>query len=123
MIMRDAKNCEDVANAEGGWLDWLADRGIPAISGVDTRALVRHIRDRGAMRAGIFPVHTTEAEAHQRIASEPLMSGADLARTVAPSEPIHSVERDPTWLASTPGEDEHCSPASPARLPADADAV
>ncbi len=89
VIMRDAKNCEDVASAEGGWLDWLADRGIPAISGVDTRALVRHIRDRGAMRAGIFPVHTTEAEAHQRIASEPLMSGADLARTVAPSEPIH----------------------------------
>ena len=53
-IMRDAKNYEDVASAEGGWLDWLADCGVPGISGVDTRALVRHIRDRGAMRAAFF---------------------------------------------------------------------
>ena len=55
VIMRDAKNGEDVATAEGGWLDWLADCGIAAITGVDTRALVRHIRDRGAMRGGVFP--------------------------------------------------------------------
>src|SRR3954454_9254512 len=45
VVMRDAKNGEDVATAEGGWLDWLADCGVPAITGVDTRALVRHIRD------------------------------------------------------------------------------
>ena len=31
------------------------DCGVPAISGVDTRALVRHIRDAGAMRGGVFP--------------------------------------------------------------------
>ncbi len=41
--------------AERGWLDWLTDCGVPAISGVDTRALVRHIREAGAMRGGIFP--------------------------------------------------------------------
>src|SRR6476646_7674881 len=63
VVMREAKNGEDVATAEGGWLDWLADCGVPAISGVDTRALVRHIRDRGAMRGGIFPAETAEAEA------------------------------------------------------------
>ena len=44
-IMRAAVNREDAPGAEGGWLDWLHDCGIPAISGVDTRALVRHIRD------------------------------------------------------------------------------
>src|SRR4029079_10307095 len=55
VVMRDAKNGEDVATAEGGWLDWLGDCGVPAVSGVDTRAVVRHIRDRGAMRGGIFP--------------------------------------------------------------------
>ncbi len=54
VVMRDAHNGEDVASAEGGWLDWLADCGVAAISGVDTRALVRHIRDAGAMRGGIF---------------------------------------------------------------------
>ena len=54
VVMRDAKNADDVATAEGGWLDWLRDCGVAAIEGVDTRQLVRHIRDRGAMRGGIF---------------------------------------------------------------------
>ena len=54
VIMREAMNGEDAPGAEGGWLDWLRDCGIPAITGVDTRALVRHIRDAGAMRGGIF---------------------------------------------------------------------
>ncbi len=88
VIMRDAKNCEDAATAEGGWLDWLSDCGVPGIGGVDTRALVRHIRDRGAMRGGIFPGEVSEAEARERVAAEPSMDGADLARTVTPSEPV-----------------------------------
>ena len=87
-IMRDAKNGEDVASAEGGWLDWLAACGVAAIGGVDTRALVRHIRDRGAMRGGIFGAEVPEAEAREIVAAEPSMDGADLARTVTPSEPV-----------------------------------
>jgi carbamoyl-phosphate synthase small subunit len=88
VIMRDAHNGEDVASAEGGWLDWLEDCGVAAITGVDTRALVRHIRDRGAMRGGIFDASVPEPQARERIAAEPSMEGADLARTVTPSEPV-----------------------------------
>jgi carbamoyl-phosphate synthase small subunit len=88
VVMREAKNGEDVASAEGGWLDWLERCGTPGISGVDTRALVRYIRDRGAMRGGIFAAETTETEARERIAAEPSMAGADLARTVTPPEPV-----------------------------------
>jgi len=88
VVMREGKNHEDVSSAEGGWLDWLADRGAPGIEGVDTRALVRHIRDRGAMRGGIFPAETSDSEAAERVAAEPSMDGADLARTVTPPEPI-----------------------------------
>jgi carbamoyl-phosphate synthase small subunit len=88
VIMREAKNADDADDAEGGWLDWLGDRGVPAIDGIDTRALVRHIRDRGAMRGGIFPVDLGEAEARELIAAEPPMSGADLARTVTPTEEV-----------------------------------
>jgi len=88
VVMRDAKNREDVASAEGGWLEWLSDCGVPAVSGVDTRALVRHLRDKGAMRGGIFPVAAPEAEARERIAAEPAMDGADFARTVTPPEPV-----------------------------------
>src|SRR5215216_2705212 len=62
-IMRAAINREDAPGAERGWLDWLADCGVPAISGVDTRALVRHIRDAGAMRGGIFPERIAAAGA------------------------------------------------------------
>jgi carbamoyl-phosphate synthase small subunit len=93
VIMREAKNAEDSADAEGGWLDWLRDCGVSGIDGVDTRALVRHIRDRGAMRGGIFSGEVSEAEAGERVAAEPSMMGADLARTVTPAE---SVELDGT---------------------------
>ena len=88
VVMRDAKNGEDAASAEGGWLDWLGDCGVPGITGVDTRALVRHIRDRGAMRGGVFPGETSEAEARDSIVAEPSMDGADFARTVTPPEPV-----------------------------------
>jgi carbamoyl-phosphate synthase small subunit len=88
VVMRDPKNREDAATAEGGWLDWLADCGVAGIGGVDTRALVRQIRDRGAMRGGIFAATVPEAEARERIAAEPAMAGADLASTVSPPQPV-----------------------------------
>ena len=88
VIMREARNGEDAAEAEGGWLDWLSNCGVPAITGVDTRTLVRHIRDRGAMRGGIFSGELAQGEARERIDAEPSMAGADLAHTVTPGEAI-----------------------------------
>jgi carbamoyl-phosphate synthase small subunit len=88
VIMRDAKNSEDAADAEAGWLDWLANAGTPAITGVDTRALVRHIRDGGAMRGGIFSSEVGEDEAKAQVAAEPSMEGRDLAQTVTPADPV-----------------------------------
>jgi carbamoyl-phosphate synthase small subunit len=88
VIMREAKNFEHAADAEGGWTDWLEDCGVLGIDGIDTRALVRHIRDRGAMRGGIFPADLPGAEAMERVEAEPPMDGADFARTVTPDEPI-----------------------------------
>jgi carbamoyl-phosphate synthase small subunit len=88
-IMREACNSEDAPTAERGWLDWLADCGVRAISGVDTRALVLHIRDAGAMRGGVFPASTSEREARELIDAEPAMAGQDLARVVTPGEVSH----------------------------------
>src|SRR3954466_4615849 len=90
VVMREAENGEDAPGAERGWLDWLADCGIPAITGVDTRALVRHIRERGAMRGGVFGGEISEAQARELIAAEPAMAGQDLARIVTP-EQAHTV--------------------------------
>jgi carbamoyl-phosphate synthase small subunit len=87
-IMRDARNSEDAASAERGWLDWLRDCGVPAITGVDTRELVRRIRDEGAMRGGVFPPAVTQADALEQIRAEPSMAGADFASKVSPGEPV-----------------------------------
>src|SRR4051794_15801916 len=83
VVMRVAQNGEDAPGAERGWLDWLADCGVPAITGVETRALVRHLRERGAMRGGIF-TGISEGEARERVLAEPPMKGRDLAREVTP---------------------------------------
>jgi carbamoyl-phosphate synthase small subunit len=85
-IMREACNREDAPSAERGWLDWLGDCGVVAISGVDTRALVLHIRDAGAMRGGVFPGAMAEPQARELIEAEPPMAGQDLAAAVTPGE-------------------------------------
>ncbi|HEY6694829.1 MAG TPA: glutamine-hydrolyzing carbamoyl-phosphate synthase small subunit [Solirubrobacteraceae bacterium] len=81
-IMREAVDTTDAPGADQGWLSWLAAHGIPGIAGVDTRALVRHIRSQGAMRGGIFPSSTSEADAMDLVRAEPSMIGRDLAREV-----------------------------------------
>jgi carbamoyl-phosphate synthase small subunit len=81
-IMRAAVDSDDAPGAERGWLSWLREQGIPGIDGVDTRALVRHIREAGAMLGGVFPGEMSDAEARERIAAEPSMVGRDLAREV-----------------------------------------
>jgi carbamoyl-phosphate synthase small subunit len=87
-IMREAVNTTDAPGAEQGWLDWLAAHGVPGIAGVDTRALVRHIRSAGAMRGGIFPADLPVADAHDLVVAEPSMLGRDLAREVTVPGPV-----------------------------------
>ena len=87
-IMRAAVDRDDAPAAGQGWLSWLADHGVPAITDVDTRALVRHIRDQGAMRGGIFPTEIPEAQARELIEAEPAMAGRDLVGEVTPERRI-----------------------------------
>ncbi len=58
----------------------LAAQGVVGISGVDTRALTRHLRERGAMRVGIFSGTALEEESAlvERVRTAPGMKGADL---------------------------------------------
>ena len=95
VIMRAAVNSEDAPTAERGWLDWLTDCGIPAISGVDTRELVRHIRSAGAMRGGVFDSGTPQAHALERLHAEPPMAGLDLAKDVTPASVSRHGEANP----------------------------
>jgi carbamoyl-phosphate synthase small subunit len=98
-IMRAAVDRVDHPGAEQGWLSWLSEHRIPAITQVDTRALVRHIRERGAMRGGVFPADVPEAEAGALIDAEPSMVGLDLARAVTPAQPSTIGEGDGPRIA------------------------
>jgi len=69
--------------------DYLKSRGVVALTEVDTRALVRHIRDRGAMRAAISS-ETDDYEHLLGLARNALdMNGLDLAREVTCAELYH----------------------------------
>ncbi|MFD8706198.1 glutamine-hydrolyzing carbamoyl-phosphate synthase small subunit [Kitasatospora sp. NPDC059648] len=69
--------------------DELARQGIVGISGIDTRALTRHLRERGAMRCGIFSGEALADPAAllARVQQSPEMKGADLCAEVATTEP------------------------------------
>jgi carbamoyl-phosphate synthase small subunit len=120
----------------------LVSQGIVGISGIDTRALTRHLREAGAMRAGIFSA-TAAADPdklNQVLASAP-MAGADLTGAVTTAQPYvvaaHGPRRatvlavDLGIKAMTPrlmaerGIEVHVLPAStaPAELLSLADAV
>ncbi|MFZ0091430.1 MAG: glutamine-hydrolyzing carbamoyl-phosphate synthase small subunit [Solirubrobacteraceae bacterium] len=87
-IMRAAVDRDDAPGAEAGWLTWLTGRDVPAITELDTRALVRHIRDRGAMRGGVFATGIDQRDARELIAAEPPMAGRDLAGEVSREQAI-----------------------------------
>jgi len=67
--------------------DELRDQGVVGISGIDTRALTRHLRERGAMRVGIFSgeqyADASPTVLADRVRSAPEMTGADLAGEVS----------------------------------------
>jgi len=64
--------------------DSLIDAGVVGICGVDTRAITRHLRDRGAMRVGIFSgENLSREEMVIRVRKSPQMSGAFLAEDVS----------------------------------------
>jgi carbamoyl-phosphate synthase small subunit len=69
--------------------DELAAQGVVGISGVDTRALTRHLRERGSMRVGVFSgpaAARSEQELLARVQEAPAMAGADLAGLVTTPE-------------------------------------
>jgi carbamoyl-phosphate synthase small subunit len=75
-VMREARGPE--------WPAWLAEHGVVALTGVDTRTLVLHLRDRGAMRAAIGEVGEDTVAA---VRAQPAMAGRALAADVSTREP------------------------------------
>src|SRR5579871_3199067 len=86
--------CEGVVmrDARPDFADWLRRRGVVALSGLDTRTLVRRIRDGGVLRCalGEAPIE----ELHARALAEPPIDGRPLDRQVGTTEP-HSIGAGP----------------------------
>jgi carbamoyl-phosphate synthase small subunit len=67
--------------------DELVGHGVVGISGVDTRALTRHLREHGAMRAGISTVTASADALRARVLTGPRMAGSDLTAEVTTPHP------------------------------------
>jgi len=81
--------------AQGSLADYLVSAGVPGVEGMDTRALAKHIRIRGAMR-GALSTEDLDVESLVRKARQsPEMEGLDLVRRVTCRGPYRWAENGP----------------------------
>lgn len=81
--------------------EYLRSHRIPAISDIDTRALVRHIRERGAMRAVVSLVDHDPDSLARKVAASPEMVGRDLASVVTTAERYTAAKEDVDFIEFT----------------------
>jgi carbamoyl-phosphate synthase small subunit len=85
-VIHEAPPIHSNWRAEESLAAYLKRHGVVGIAGVDTRALTRHIRSRGAMRGAISPASVGRDELLAQILAQPPMEGLDLACGVSTSE-------------------------------------
>ncbi|MDG4830360.1 glutamine-hydrolyzing carbamoyl-phosphate synthase small subunit [Solwaraspora sp. WMMD1047] len=81
-VVRDPARVGSNWRATGGLEDRLATEGVVGICGIDTRALTRHLRERGAMRVGVSSLDDDPQALLRRVRESPAMVGADLSAEV-----------------------------------------
>ena len=86
-VVREYRPVPSSWRAEESLGDYLARHGIPGIEGLDTRALVRHLRDHGAQEAVLSSVDLDPARLVAKAKASPGLLGRDLVRTVTCAEP------------------------------------
>lgn len=94
LITRNFTNAYSRHLADGTIQDYLIQHGLVAITDVDTRAIVRHIRDKGAMNAVISSETLELAVLQKRLADVPSMKGLALADKVSTKEAFEMGEED-----------------------------
>ena len=86
VVMREARG--------PAWTDWLHERGIVGLSGIDTRSLVLHLREQGAMRAAAVAGASSTEEALEVVRRQPSMQGRSLVAAVSTPEPYVFADGD-----------------------------
>jgi len=82
LVVRELSQLASNWRSEKDTSAFLAQYGVPVISDIDTRALVRHLRNCGAMRGVISTLDLDEASLVRKVKASPSMVGLDLASTV-----------------------------------------
>ncbi|WP_030485916.1 glutamine-hydrolyzing carbamoyl-phosphate synthase small subunit [Nocardioides aequoreus] len=85
-VVRDPARVPSSWRSQGSLDDELRTQGVVGISGVDTRALTRHLRERGAMRVGISTTESDPAALLARVQQSGEMAGTELAGEVTTPE-------------------------------------
>ncbi len=87
VIVRELSRTHSSWRATGSLEQWLSDRQIPIVEGVDTRRLTRHIRSVGAMRGIVAMGDAPSEDVQARLEASPSMEGLDLAsQATCPAE-------------------------------------
>ena len=102
MVCREVSEWPSNWRSAGRLEDWLEERGVPGICGIDTRALTRHLRDRGVMRGCLSALVTDADTLVDKARSSPRMLGLALADLVTCGEPYGWNEGAPTDGVETP---------------------
>ena len=97
-IVREAAKAPSSWRSRGTLEDYLAGHGVVGIRDVDTRALTRHIRSKGAMRGAIAVGSTPPETLLERVLAHPKMEGLELACGVSTNEP---------YVVPATGREEH----------------
>jgi carbamoyl-phosphate synthase small subunit len=82
-VVRDPARVASSWRSRRGLAEELSAQGVVGISGVDTRALTRHLRERGAMRVAISTTEADPGRLLARVRDAPQMTGAALAEEVS----------------------------------------
>ena len=87
-VVRDLSRIRSSWRSNRSLEDELQRQGVVGIEEIDTRALTRHIRERGAMRVGISTIETDPAALLERVLAQPKMARANLVDDVTVREPV-----------------------------------
>jgi len=82
-VVRDPARLSSSWRSRRSLDDALRDQGVVGIRGIDTRALTRHLRERGAMRVGISSAESDPGALLDRVRGSAQMAGADLSDEVS----------------------------------------
>ncbi|HPF36292.1 MAG TPA: glutamine-hydrolyzing carbamoyl-phosphate synthase small subunit [Candidatus Krumholzibacteria bacterium] len=97
LLVRDLSPVTSSWRASRSLDAWLRDHGVPGITGLETRALTRHLRDHGVMRAALSSVDPDPERLIAAARNAPEMNGADLASEVTCAAPYAWTEGGVWW--------------------------